>query len=228
MHTSDFDYDLPPELIAQTPLEPRDSSRLLVLDRASGRISHRHFKDIVDYLRPSDVMVFNQSRVIPARLRGRRADTGGKVEFLLLRRESPDTWQALAQPGRRLRPGAEVIIEPPAGKTSGAIGPPFAKGGSGGFHAQILASNEDGTKMVRLPADADLDRLGYVPLPPYIHHRLEDPDRYQTVYAKDLGSAAAPTAGLHFTQDLLVKIRAVGVETAFVTLHVGLDTFRPV
>ena len=232
MQTSDFDYHLPTELIAQTPLEPRDASRLLVLDRASGQISHRRFTDIVEYLRPGDVMVFNQSRVIPARLRGRRADTGGKVEFLLLRLESPGVWQALAQPGRRLRPGAKVILEPPdrlPGSSGKSPQAPFCETGVNGLLiAEVLASNDDGTKMVRLPADADLDRLGYVPLPPYIHQRLEDPERYQTVYAKDSGSAAAPTAGLHFTGDLLEKIRAMGVETAFVTLHVGLDTFQPV
>ena len=232
MLTSDFDYHLPPELIAQTPLEPRDSSRLLVLDRSTGGIQHRRFTGIVDYLRAGDVMVFNQSRVIPGRLRGRRADTGGKVEFLLLRLESPGVWQALAQPGRRLRPGAQVVLEPPAsspGSGGKSHQPPFTKRGSDGhFYVEVLASNDDGTKTVRLPADVDMGQLGYVPLPPYIHHRLEDPERYQTVYAKDLGSAAAPTAGLHFTQDLLDKIRATGVEMAFVTLHVGLDTFRPV
>ena len=232
MQTSDFDYQLPPELIAQTPLEPRDSSRLLVLDRTSGQISHRRFTDIVEYLRAGDVMVFNQSRVIPARLRGRRADTGGRVEFLLLRESSPNVWQALAQPGRRLRPGARVILEPPATSPgSGAKSPqaPLGQVGvDGGLIAEVVASNDDGTKMVRLPAGAGLDRLGYVPLPPYIHHRLDDPERYQTVYAKDPGSAAAPSAGLHFTQDLLETIRSTGVETAFVTLHVGLDTFRPV
>ena len=232
MQTSDFDYHLPTELIAQTPLEPRDSSRLLVLDRASRQISHRRFTDIIEYLRPGDVMVFNQSRVISARIRGRRADTGGKVEFLLLREVSPGAWQAMAQPGRRLRPGARVILEPPdrlSGNGGKSLHAPLCKGRvNGGLIAEVLASNDDGTKIVRLPADADLDRLGYVPLPPYIHQRLKDSERYQTVYAKDLGSAAAPTAGLHFTEDLLERIRAIGVETAFVTLHVGLDTFRPV
>ncbi len=232
MQASDFDYHLPTELIAQTPLEPRDSSRLLVLDRASGQISHRRFTDIIEYLRPGDVMVFNQSRVISARIRGRRADTGGKVEFLLLREVSPGAWQAMAQPGRRLRPGARVILEPPdrlSGNGGKSLHAPLCKGRvNGGLIAEVLASNDDGTKIVRLPADADLDRLGYVPLPPYIHQRLKDSERYQTVYAKDLGSAAAPTAGLHFTEDLLERIRAIGVETAFVTLHVGLDTFRPV
>ena len=181
---------------------------------------------------PATLWCFNQSRVIPARLRGRRADTGGKVEFLLLHERSPGIWRALAQPGRRLRPGAQVVLEPPESSRGSdgksPVGPPFAKGGGGGFYAEVVASNDDGTKTVRLPAEADLDRLGYVPLPPYIHHRLEDSERYQTVYAKDLGSAAAPTAGLHFTQILLEKIQAIGVEAAFITLHVGLDTFRPV
>ena len=232
MQTSDFDYHLPPEFIAQTPLEPRDSSRLLVLDRLSGQINHRRFTDIIEYLHPGDIVVFNQSRVIPARLRGRRADTGGKVEFLLLRQKAADIWQALAQPGRRLRPGAKVVLEPPENPQCSAdapsIRPPFAKGGSGGLIAEVLAANDDGSKTIRLPADIDLERLGYVPLPPYIHHRLEDSERYQTVYAKDSGSAAAPTAGLHFTQDLLDRFQAIGVESAFVTLHVGLDTFRPV
>ena len=232
MLTSDFDYHLPPELIAQAPLEPRDSSRLLVLDRASGEITHHLFTGIMVYLRPGDVMVFNQSRVIPARLRGRRADTGGKVEFLLLREDSPGVWQALAQPGRRLRPGELVVLEPSAG-SQGSGGkspqPPSAKGWDGlGLITEVVSSNDDGTKTVRLPGDIDLEQLGYVPLPPYIHQRLQDSERYQTVYAKDSGSAAAPTAGLHFTPGLLDKIRAIGVETAFVTLHVGLDTFRPV
>ncbi len=243
MLTSDFDYNLPTELIAQTPLEPRDSSRLLVLDRASGEVQHRHFTDILEYLRPGDVMVFNQSRVIHGRLRGRRADTGGKVEFLLLREQGPGVWQAMAQPGRRLRPGAVVILDPPGDDFAGEAGrpaeatlgggespldPPFTKGGAGIYSAEVLASHDDGTKTIRLSPDVDPAALGQVPLPPYIRQRLEDPERYQTVYAKDLGSAAAPTAGLHFTQQLLGRIQALGVEQVFVTLHVGLDTFRPV
>ena len=232
MLTSDFDYHLPPELIAQTPLEPRDSSRLLALDRVSGRINHRRFTDLLDYLRPGDVMVFNQSRVIPARLRGRRADTGGKVEFLLLREETPNIWRALAQPGRRLRPGARVILESqnrlPEHDKSAPDNLLWSNDNNMEVPAEVLASYDDGTKTIKLPVEANLDHLGHVPLPPYIHHRLEDSERYQTVYARDSGSAAAPTAGLHFTQNLLSNMEAMGVVTAFVTLHVGLDTFRPV
>ena len=232
MLTSDFDYHLPTELIAQTPLEPRDSSRLLALDRVSGRISHRRFTDLLDYLRSGDVVVFNQSRVIPARLRGRRADTGGKVEFLLLREESPRIWRALAQPGRRLRPGARVILESPnrlaEQDKSTTTSPLWPNDNRMEIPTEVLASHDDGTKTIKLPVEADLDQMGYVPLPPYIHQRLEDSERYQTVYARDSGSAAAPTAGLHFTRDLLDTMEAMGVETAFITLHVGLDTFRPV
>ena len=223
MRTSDFDYHLPPELIAQTPVDPRDSSRLLVLNRSTGRIEHRHFYEILDYLRPGDVMVFNESRVIPARLRGHREDTGGKVELLLLKEQSPGIWQALAQPGRRLRPGARVILVP-MGDTP-PMSPPYEGGVS---YADILESHDDGIKTVRLEPEASIGQLGEMPLPPYIHQRLQDPERYQTVYAKQLGSAAAPTAGLHFTEELMARINAAGVELAFVTLHVGLDTFRPV
>ena len=227
MRTSDFDYHLPPELIAQTPLEQRDESRLLVLDRGSGQTQHRNFRDLLEYLRPGDVMVFNQSRVIQARVRGRRADTGGRVEFLLLREESPGVWQALARPGRRLRPGSRVVLgggpdEQPA---------PGAQETGDGLVAEVLDSHDDGTKTIRLPGSAageGLARVGSVPLPPYIHRRLDDAERYQTVYGREPGSAAAPTAGLHFTEELLEDIRGLGVETVFVTLHVGLDTFRPV
>lgn len=242
MRTSDFDYNLPHELIAQTPLEPRDSSRLLVLDRSSGKIQHRGFTDILDHLRSGDVMVFNQSRVIHGRLRGRRADTGGKVEFLLLRDHGLGVWQALAQPGKRLRAGSVVMLEPPAdlagepgellqsvldgGKSN--LNDSFTKAGLGGFTADVLWSHNDGTKTIKLSPGVDQTNLGQVPLPPYIRQPLEDPERYQTVYAKEMGSAAAPTAGLHFTQELLGRIRSAGVETVFVTLHVGLDTFRPV
>ena len=215
MRTRDFDYHLPLDLIAQVPLEPRDSSRLLVLDRRSGSIEHRHFPDLLEYLHPGDVMVFNQSRVIAARLRGHRKDTGGKVELLLLRQESPGIWEALAQPGRRLRPGARIIL--------GA-----QQGVNEGFEVEVLVSGADGLKTVRLSSEEAVERLGEVPLPPYIHQRLEDPERYQTVYASSPGSAAAPTAGLHFTDQLLESLRDAGVELAFVTLHVGLDTFRPV
>jgi S-adenosylmethionine:tRNA ribosyltransferase-isomerase len=245
MRTSDFDYHLPPELIAQTPLEPRDSSRLLLLDRATGRTGHRHFHDLPEFVCPGDVMVFNQSRVIPARLYGRREDTGGKVEFLLLHRESPGVWRALAQPGRRLRPGARIVLDspgkaPPApgqGEVSPVLSPADGKsppaplserGVKGGFGVEVLASHADGIKTVRLESEEDIGRLGVVPLPPYIHRRLEDPERYQTVYSRHPGSAAAPTAGLHFTEPLLARMKDAGVEPAFVTLHVGLDTFRPV
>ncbi|MCI0830152.1 MAG: S-adenosylmethionine:tRNA ribosyltransferase-isomerase, partial [Chloroflexi bacterium] len=205
-----------------------------------------------EYLRPGDVMVFNQSRVIPARLYGRRADTGSKVEFLLLRRNADGTWQALARPGRRLRPGVVVNIEaaespksPQPPFTKGGLTdlsdedgeieklPPFLKGGTeGGFspglQVEIMASHEDGLKTVRLSSEEGIERFGHTPLPPYIKETLDDPERYQTVYSRQPGSVAAPTAGLHFTDDLLKKIRDMGVETVFVTLHVGLDTFRPV
>jgi len=246
LHTSDFDYHLPLELIAQVPIEPRDSSRLMVLDRATGHFEHKAFHQILEYLRPGDVVVFNQSRVIPARLRGRRTDTGGKVEFLLLRRESPGVWQALARPGRRLKPGAKVTLDAPghprnAGQDeAGAAAPPLdeatqsstsalVEGGiKGGFDLEVLSSDKDGIKTVRLLSEDDIDRFGRVPLPPYIHRSLDDPERYQTVYARYPGSAAAPTAGLHFTETLMGNLKHAGVELAFVTLHVGLDTFRPV
>ena len=213
MRTSDFDYHLPPELIAQTPLEQRDASRLLVLHRATGQIEHRHFLDLLEYFRPGDVMVFNESRVIPARLHGRRKDTGGQVELLLLRREGPGIWQALGRPGRSLRAGVTVVLDDPGGP---------------GLEVEVLATSSDGIKRVRLDWEEAIERLGEMPLPPYIRRRLEDPERYQTVYARHTGSAAAPTAGLHFTGPLLERLQQAGVELAFVTLHVGLDTFRPV
>ena len=213
MRTSDFDYHLPRHLIAQIPLEPRDSSRLLVLHQNTGLIEHRHFFDIVEYLRPGDVIVLNESRVLPARLRGHREDTGGKVELLLLTQQGPDTWHALARPGKRLRPGIRIVLAP-QGKTAS--------------YAEILATHEDGIKTVRLEPNIDIGLIGEMPLPPYIHQRLEDPERYQTVYARHQGSAAAPTAGLHFTHQLMERVKDAGVELALVTLHVGLDTFRPV
>ena len=248
MRTSDFDYHLPPELIAQTPIEPRDSSRLLALHRDTGRMEHRRFQDLLEYLRPGDVMVFNQSRVIPARLHGRRQDTGGRVELLLLRQESPGVWQALGRPGRRLRPGVRVLVGPPtdsddhwgAGPTgTGGEGQdprqaparnprPSLRAGAHGMEVEVLSANEDGTKTVQLSSEEGMDRLWEVPLPPYIHQRLQDPERYQTVYARHPGSAAAPTAGLHFTGELMERVQGLGVELAYVTLHVGLDTFRPV
>ena len=220
MQPSDFDYHLPQDLIAQTPIEPRDASRLLVLDRETGRLEHKLFHQITEFLRTGDVIVFNQSRVIPARLRGRRTDTGGKVEFLLLKRESPGIWQALARPGRRLQAGATVILEQP--------GNIQAESATATFDVEVLDSGQDGIKTIRLLHEDDINRFGVMPLPPYIHDRLKDPERYQTVYARQPGSAAAPTAGLHFTQELLDGLASHGVEPAFVTLHVGLDTFRPV
>ena len=220
MRTGDFDYHLPPELIAQTPLEPRDSSRLLVLHPGTGGIEHRSFAHILEYVNPGDVMVFNQSRVIPARLYGRREDSGGKVELLLLRREGPGTWQALAQPGRRLSPGVKVIVAPHGVQPD--------QGYQRSIDVEILASHADGIKTLRLDPEGDINSLGEMPLPPYIHQRLEDPERYQTVYAQEPGSVAAPTAGLHFTRPLMEELKELGVELAFVTLHVGLDTFRPV
>ena len=211
MRTSDFDYYLPPELIAQTPVEPRDASRLMVVHRATGRIEHRLFRDIGEYLRPGDLLVANQTRVIPARLRGHKTGTGGKVELLLLARRDERTWEALAG-GKGLRPGQRIEL-------AGAQ-----------MTAEIVAETESGGRLVRFdrPVEPLLDELGEVPLPPYVHRPLADRDRYQTVYARVEGSSAAPTAGLHFTPDLLVDLRSMGVEMAFLTLHIGLDTFRPV
>ena len=231
MRTDDFDYHLPPELIAQTPVEPRDSSRLLALDRHSGRVEHRHFTDIVDLLPSGAVLVLNRSRVIPARLYGRRKGTGGRVELLLLRREEEGIWQALGKPGRSLRPGSVIRLESP--ELSDSVGNAVASTDPGvtepgPVEAEVLSVGDEGIRRVRLSAESGIDRLGQMPLPPYIHRRLEDPERYQTVYSQEPGSAAAPTAGLHFTPELLSAVQAKGVETAYVTLHVGLDTFRPV
>ena len=240
MRTSDFDYHLPPELIAQTPLEPRDASRLLVLRRNAGRIEHRRFADLARYLPPGCVLVLNRSRVIPARLYGRRQDTGRPVELLLLRRESPGLWQALGKPGRRLRPGATLLLTPPdyantppTAADNYAATPPAAADHPAAANrptvaAEILSVHPDGIRTVRLSSETGIDHLGQVPLPPYIHQPLSDPERYQTVYAQQPGSVAAPTAGLHFTPRLLENLRQTGIATAFVTLHVGLDTFRPV
>ena len=227
MRTSDFDYHLPQELIAQAPIEPRDSSRLLVLRRETGEMEHRRFREVIDFLYPGDVMVFNQSRVIPARLHGRRKDTGGKVELLLLRQESPGIWQALGKPGRRLRPGVSLSVDPLSNATlSNRAQRPTNEGQP--LEVKVLSSGEDGIKKVQLSSEEGLDWVGEVPLPPYIRQRLEEPERYQTVYARHPGSVAAPTAGLHFTRELMARVREIGVELAYVTLHVGLDTFRPV
>ena len=205
---------MPTELIAQHPIEPRDSSRLLALGRATGTVQHRNFSDILDYVRSGDVMVFNQSRVIPARLHGHRKDTGGKVELLLLRREEAGIWQAIGKPGRRMRIGATLCFGPDGEPTT--------------LEVEVLSAEVGGIKRVRLSAETGIEQLGEVPLPPYIHARLDNPERYQTVYSRQPGSVAAPTAGLHFTQPLLDQLQQSGVELAYVTLHVGLDTFRPV
>ena len=213
MKTHDFWYDLPEELIAQTPLENRDTSRLLVLDRKTGEVKHQHFYDIVGYLNPGDCLVMNDSRVLPARLLGHRP-TGGAVELLLLRDLGDRKWECLAKPGRKLQMGQNVIF------------------GDGDLTATVISVQDDGNRVVEFHYEGIflevLERLGKMPLPPYIKAELQDQERYQTVYSKTVGSAAAPTAGLHFTNDLLEKIRAKGVTTAFVTLHVGLGTFRPV
>jgi S-adenosylmethionine:tRNA ribosyltransferase-isomerase len=211
MKTSDFDYSLPPELIAQTPIEPRDGSRLMVIDRAQGSIIHRQFTDIVDYLREGDVLVFNDSRVIPARLKGKRTGSGGRVEILLLRRMESGIWEALVRPARRLQVGAVIDADKVAG-----------------LQAEIVGVGDKGIRTVRFSDEKLLVSAGDIPLPPYIHEPLANPERYQTVYARVKGSAAAPTAGLHFTPGLLQMIQQMGVRCVFVTLHVGLDTFRPV
>ena len=207
-----YNYDLPQELIAQTPIEPRDGSRLMIVNRAERRFEHRVFTDLLEYLRPGDVMVFNDSRVFPARMYGVRADTGAKIELLLLRRRSPGVWHTLARPGRRMTPGTAFEL----------------RGGTVAIEGEVLEAHDDGSRTVRLSDEDRLDEIGVVPLPPYIQKPLEDPERYQTVYARERGSVAAPTAGLHVTPRLLERIRLHGVETAFVTLHVGWATFRPV
>ena len=214
MKTSDFVYDLPEELIAQSPAEPRDSSRLMVVHRNTGEIEHRIFRDVVDYLNPEDVLVVNHTRVIPARLYGTKEGTGGAIEFLLLRRLNLTDWEVILKPGKKAKPGARFVF------------------GEGMLTAEILSVAEDGGRTVRFfwegVFEDVLDRLGEMPLPPYIHEKLQDPGRYQTVYARLDGSAAAPTAGLHFTPQLLENVRAMGVEIVPVLLHVGLGTFRPV
>ena len=215
MKTSDFDYFLPEELIAQHPVEPRDHSRMMVVHRSDGSIEHKHFYDVIDYLRPGDALVINETKVIPARLLGVKEDTGVPVEVLLLRRHNATDWEALVRPGRRLKPGAMCSF------------------GDGLLRCEILSNVEEiGGRNVRFHFDGVfeelLDQLGEMPLPPYIHEKLEDRSRYQTVYAKNEGSAAAPTAGLHFTPELMEKVRQKGVTIVPVTLHVGLGTFRPV
>ena len=214
MKTSDFHFELPPELIAQTPLDRRDASRLLVLDRETGKREHRHFYELPEYLNPGDCLVMNDSRVLPARLIGRRLPGGGASEILLLADRGNGRWECLVRPGRKLRPGAVVDF------------------GDGLLRATIESEAADGNRIVRFDYEGVflevLERLGEMPLPPYIHEKLEDRERYQTVYSRELGSAAAPTAGLHFTPELLKQLEEKGVRLCWLTLHVGLGTFRPV
>lgn len=214
MKTSDFKYELPESLIAQVPIEDRSSSRLMVVDRVTGQIEHRVFKDIIDYLDEGDCLVLNDTRVIPARLIGEKVDSGGKIEFLLLKRNENDTWETLVKPGKRAKIGTKFSF------------------GDGSLLAEVVDVLEDGSRLVKFDYkgifEEILDKLGNMPLPPYITEKLEDKDRYQTVYSKHDGSAAAPTAGLHFTKELLNQIKNKGINIAFVTLHVGLGTFRPV
>ena len=211
---SDFYFDLPQELIAQDPLEDRSSSRLLVLDKNTGELSHHIFRDIIDYLHPGDCLVLNNTKVIPARLLGEREGTGGHVEVLLLKRKEADVWETLVKPGKKCKPGQRLTF------------------GDGLLKAEVLETVEEGNRLIRFEYEGIfeevLDKLGEMPLPPYITHKLKDKNRYQTVYAKYEGSAAAPTAGLHFTQELLQQIADKGIKIAYVTLHVGLGTFRPV
>lgn len=211
---SDFYFDLPEELIAQDPLEDRSSSRLLKLNKNTGEVSHHSFKEIVDYLNPGDCLVLNNTKVIPARLLGEREGTGAHVEVLLLKRREADVWETLVKPGKKCKPGTRLVF------------------GDGLLHAEVLETVEEGNRLIRFAYEGIfeevLDRLGEMPLPPYITHKLQDKNRYQTVYAKYEGSAAAPTAGLHFTRELLTQIQKKGVNIAYVTLHVGLGTFRPV
>ncbi len=214
MKTSDFYYDLPPELIAQTPLDRRDGSRLMTLDKKTGAVGHAHFYDLPKYLKPGDCLVLNDSRVLPARLIGHRDPSGGACEVLLLTDKGDKIWECLVRPGRKLRVGARVVF------------------GDGELAAEIVEELPGGNRLVRFEYEGIflevLDRLGKMPLPPYIKAELQDRERYQTVYSKEIGSAAAPTAGLHFTKELLAQIQAMGVGVGYVTLHVGLGTFRPV
>ena len=211
---SDFYFDLPEELIAQDPLEDRSSSRLLMLDKTTGQTEHHVFKDIVDYLRPGDCLVLNNTKVLPARLMGSKEDTGATIEVLLLKRRENDIWETLVKPGKKAKPGTKMVF------------------GDGLLEAEVLEVVEEGNRLIQFRYEGIfeevLDKLGEMPLPPYITHKLQDKNRYQTVYARYEGSAAAPTAGLHFTKELLQQIADKGVEIVYVTLHVGLGTFRPV
>lgn len=214
MKTSDFYYDLPQELIAQDPLDDRSSSRLMHLSMPDGAISHHHFTDVLEFLRPGDCLVINDTKVIPARLYGHKEDTGAVIEILLLKRKENDIWECLVKPGKKARPGAKIVF------------------GDGILKGEIIDVVEEGNRLIQFHYDGIfeeiLDQLGEMPLPPYITHKLKDKNRYQTVYAKHEGSAAAPTAGLHFTKELLAQVEEMGVHIAHVTLHVGLGTFRPV
>lgn len=214
MKTSDFYYDLPEELIAQHPLEKRDSSRLLHVNRETGELEHRHFTDILDYLRPGDTLIMNDTRVLPCRIYGVKEETGAVVEFLLLTQVENDTWECLCGPGKKAREGSKFSF------------------GDGKLKAEVIEVEEDGNRLVKFFFSGNffaiLDEIGQMPLPPYITEKLEDKERYQTVYSRELGSAAAPTAGLHFTPELMNKIKEMGINIGYVTLHVGLGTFRPV
>ena len=214
MLKSDFYFDLPEELIAQTPLEKRDNSRLLCLNKDTGEIRHKHFYDILEELREGDLLVMNNSRVLPARLYGVKEDTGAKMEFLLLEQKQQKEWEVLVRPGKKAKPGSRFVF------------------GEGLLKAEVLETLDGGNRLVRFECEGDifsvLDQIGQMPLPPYITEKLQDKERYQTVYSKELGSAAAPTAGLHFTNELMTALKEKGVDIAFVTLHVGLGTFRPV
>lgn len=214
MNTSDFWYELPEELIAQTPLGQRDASRMLHLDPETGEIEHRHFTDILDYLRPGDCLILNDTRVLPARIYGVKEETGAVVEFLLLKQKELDLWECLCKPGKRAKPGTVFSF------------------GDGRLTGTVTDVTDDGGRVVRFSYDGNfyaiLEEIGQMPLPPYIHEKLEDQERYQTVYSNELGSAAAPTAGLHFTPELLKRVEDMGVAIGKVTLHVGLGTFRPV
>ena len=214
MKTSDFYYDLPEELIAQDPLEDRSSSRLMMLDKETGKTEHHVFREIIDELNPGDCLVINDTKVIPARLIGAKEETGAKIEVLLLKRGADDVWETLVKPGKKARPGARISF------------------GDGLLVGEVLDVVDEGNRLIHFEYEGIfeeiLDQLGQMPLPPYIHEKLKDKERYQTVYSKELGSAAAPTAGLHFTKDMLKKLKEKGVNEAYVTLHVGLGTFRPV
>lgn len=214
LKTSDFYYDLPEELIAQTPLERRDGSRLMTLDKRTGQVDHHHFYDLPSFLRPGDCMVLNDSRVLPARLIGHRLPGGGTVEVMLLVDKGEGIWECLVRPGRKVRTGAQLVF------------------GDGELTAEVTEVLPDGNRLVQFHYEGIflevLERLGQMPLPPYIKEKLDDPERYQTVYSREVGSAAAPTAGLHFTKELLARVEAMGVKVCYVTLHVGLGTFRPV